>query len=260
MTAKAVVDAVRARLGDSVRERWDDATLLLYVSLCQNDICTFTKFYRKNTIIDLVDGTLIYDLPDDCITVNRLEYNCKLLPVETRNNIDKEDAVFPCVLFDNLAFRQIEFILGANDKTLYSSLMGSFGVVVDSSSPSCDLDDTYGVVVDVDPSVTPACVVTPMEMLVYYSAVPPLLEMDITDPDNPVIPTDNLILPDIWFQAFLHYVSGMALQDDNDANNIQRGEMEGQKYLRIMSNIMKTASKDFTSSIWTKLTTSYRRI
>jgi hypothetical protein len=63
----------------------------------------------------------------------------------------------------------------------------------------------------------------------------------------------------MWLQAFLHYVSGMALQDDNDANNIQRGELEGQKYLRILEQLHKVSAKDFTSNMRTKLTTSYRR-
>ena len=259
MTANTVINAVRARLGDSIMERWDDATLLLYVSLCQNDICMFTHFYRQEIHITLLADQYIYDLPTDCLAVNRLEYLDKLLPIETRNNIDSGDVTYPLVLKDNLPFNQLEFKIGDKYANLSDALVNVYGVVV--ISEDCELDNVHGVVttVDCDPLTNPP--EQPIDdILVYYSAIPPLLEMDMTDPENPVMPTDALILPDIWLAAFIHYVSGMALQDDNDANNIQRGEMEGQKYLRMLAHIQKTSAKDFTSNVRTKLTTNMRRI
>ena len=258
MTAGTVITAVRNRLGDSQVERWDNETLLLYVSLCQNDICMFTNYYRKQAIIKLVADQLIYPLPTDCLNVHRLEFQDNLLPVETRNNIDSNDATFPCVLFDNLAFNSVEFVLGEDYRTLEQALISVYGVTSDSDD--CDLQDVHGVLADIDCSLSAAPSQPLDEVLVYYTAIPELLEMDLTDPENPAFPTENLLLPDIWFQAFLHYVCGMALQDDNDANNVQRGELEGSKYLRVLGHIQKTAAKDFTSNIRTKLTTNMRRI
>jgi len=294
MTAKTVITAVRNRLGDSQVERWDNETLLLYVSLCQNDICMFTNFYRKHTTIQLMLDQYIYPLPTDCLNVHRLEFHDELLPVETRNNIDSNDASFPCVLFDNLAFNNIEFVVGESYTTLEQALRSVYGVV--SSGPDlidpaddlgvlvepdgiggelvddfgvviaeeegCVLADIHGVLSDIDCDLVDKPPQPFDEVLVYYTAIPEILEMvpPLVEDEEPTLPIEDLLLPDIWFQAFLHYVCGMALQDDNDANNIQRGELEGSKYLRVLAHIQKTAAKDFTSNIRTKLTTNMRRI
>jgi len=256
MTAETIINAVRARLGDSVRERWDNETLLLYVSLCQNDICVSTNFNRADTTIPLDSETYIYDLPTDCLVVNRFEYNNQLLPVETRNAIDDNKAVYPLILKDNLAFNKIEFRIGDDYDTLAEALINVYGVVINAN----ELVDTFGVVTDIDDPVGIPPTQPLDELFVYYTAVPALLQMDVTDPENPVLPIEDLLLPDIWFQAFFHYVSGMALQDDNDANNIARGEAELGKYSRILAQIHKNSSKDFTSNIKTKLVTKMRSI
>lgn len=250
MKASQVITAVRNRLGDIREERWSNETLLLYVSLCQNDICTFTHFYRKNYTFPIQDGVTIYQLPTDYLTLNRLEYNGKLLPVETRPNIDSGTAEFPCVLKDNLAFNELEFVIGTQYDTLASALINVYGVVVASTIEDCELEDIHGVVTDVVIDASPTIPDDTGDVLVYYAAVPPLLN-DIED---------ELLLPDIWLLAFIHYVGGLALQDDNDANNIQRGEGELQKYARMLADIHKKSSKDFTSNIRTKLVTKLRSI
>jgi hypothetical protein len=258
MIAAEVIKAVRARLGDDLKHRWDDETLLLYISLCQNDICMFTHFYRQETHLILNPAQYIYTLPTDCLAVNRLEYRNELLPVETRNNIDSGNVTYPLVLKDNLPFNEIEFKIGDVYDDLATALINVYGVTV--ASDDCVLEDDFGVVSDVGEDVVDPPAQPLDDVLVYYTAIPPMLTMDMTDPDNPVLPTDELILPNIWFQAFLHFVTGMALQDDNDANNIQRGEMEGGKYLRMLAHIQKTSAKDFTSNIRSKLTTNIRRV
>lgn len=252
MTAETVIKAVRDRIGDDRKERWDDTTLLLYVSLCQNDICMFTHFYRRTALITLTTDSLLYDLPTDCIVANRFEYNGLLVPVETRNSIDDGNVEYPLILKDNLAFNQIQFMIESSPD-LETSLTSVFGVVSlsDELSPPHGVTATvYGDEVLVDSGFG--------NVLVHYTAMPKLLEMADYG-EGEVLPTEDLILPDVWFQAFLHFVCGMALQDDNDANNVQRGELEGSKYLRILSHIQKVSSKDFTSNMKTKLVTRFRR-
>lgn len=253
MLVRKVTDAVRRRLGDIRKERWSDDQLILYTSLCQTDICIFTNFYRQEALIDLEDDTLIYDLPLDCIRVERLEYAGEFFPIESRNTIDSGKAQFPCALKDNLPFNKIEIVLGSDYTLLSQALENMFGVVSDQDTEGvdtsgCELEDTFGVVSDIDAgSITPINI---GQLKVYYSAVPPL--MDTLD--------DTLIVPDFWLSAFIHYVSGAALQDDNDANNIQRGEQELAKYNRMLAQIAKTTAKDFTTNYKSKLVTDYRRV
>jgi hypothetical protein len=249
MTPLDVITAVRNRLGDAQKERWTDDTLLLYTSLAQKDICMFTHLYRLSTNIKLLPDVYIYDLPTDFMALSRIEYRDKFFPVETRPNIDKGEVIFPCIVKDNLLYNKIEFVIGESYKLLSNALNDAFGVVVDSGN-DCELQDTFGVVTNVEGGSLSAPSAQPLDdLLVYYIAVPPNFTKD----------TDTIIVPDVWFQAFLHYVTGMALQDDNDANNIQRGELEAQKYTRLLEHIHAVSMKDFTTNAGTKLTTSYRR-
>ena len=257
MTANDVIQGVRRRLGDTREERWRDEVLLLYTSLCQNDICIYTHFHRKTADITLVEGQLIYDLPNDCIAVNRLEYAGQVFPVESRMAIDDGQAVFPCALKDNLPFNQIEIVLNADgsDETLLHALEELYGVVtamdtdgIDASA--CELEDDFGVVTDMNTNGFQDPAQNLGVLKVYYSAVPPIIQ------DR----NEELVVPDIWYAAFLHYVTGTALQDDNDANNVERGELELQKYNRMLTEIYKKSAKDFTSNIRSKLTVPPRRI
>lgn len=255
MIPATIISAVRERLGDTKNERWDTATLMLYVSLCQNDICMFTQMYRRQSTIQLLDNQYIYELPTDFMVLSRLEYRDKVFPVETRADIDRGEVVFPLALKDNLLYNELEIQIGEGYDDLRTALVNVYGVVVasdtDDIAVDCELEDIHGVVVDAEPDSTEPPIQPLDQLLVYYVAVPPILNVgDVTK---------TLEVPDIWFQAFLHYVCGMALQDDNDANNIQRGELEAQKYTRLLQHIHATSMKDFTGNEGKRLTTTYRR-
>lgn len=253
MIVEDVISAVRRRLGDDRKERWQDEALILYTSLCQNDICIFTNYHRRFYNMPLYDSQLVYNLPTDCIRVERLEYECKFFPVESRNSIDRGAAEYPCALKDNLQYGQIEIHMEEACDVLSNELKDSYGVTTQVTDSHCTLADSFGVVSSVDDIFNPnPGAAEPEEVIgyikVYYSAVPPIVKgVD-----------DTLVVPDMWISAFIHYVCGMALQDDNDANNIQRGEMEAQKYVRLLSQLFKTSAKDFTTNIKSKLITPRR--
>ena len=85
---------------------------------------------------------------------------------------------------------------------------------------------------------------------VYYSASPAKLKFKEA----------ILVMPEIWEDLLMRYVVGTALQDDNDANNIQRGELEIAKYEKKLKTIKDLSSKDFSAGASDKLVTNYRRI
>ena len=125
MTPALIIDAVRSRLGDEKKERWDDATLILYVSLCQNDICMFTHLYRRSSVIQLEGDQYIYPLPTDFMALSRLEYRDKLFPVETRANIDRGEVVYPLAVKDNLQYNELELVVGDAYADLTTALLTS---------------------------------------------------------------------------------------------------------------------------------------
>ena len=85
---------------------------------------------------------------------------------------------------------------------------------------------------------------------VYYVAVPQKLNYL----------TAQLVLPELWEEILMRYVVGTALQDDNDANNIARGEAELQKYAGKLAVIRDLSSKDFSANTSSKNETGYRSI
>jgi hypothetical protein len=70
----------------------------------------------------------------------------------------------------------------------------------------------------------------------------------------------NLAIPDMWEDLIIRYIVGTALQDDNDANNIQRGDLELQKYQMHINKLRAESSKDFSGGAKDKLVVNYRRI
>jgi len=98
------------------------------------------------------------------------------------------------------------------------------------------------------------------------------LTVDITDKNNSIrvfytaMPDklthlgNKLILPELWEALIVRYVIGTALQDDNDANNIQRGELELTKYQKAVDDLADKSAKDFSSNANDKYETQYRRV
>jgi len=90
---------------------------------------------------------------------------------------------------------------------------------------------TYGITTDI---LFPEYYVT-----VFYVAMPPITEFL----------EGALVLDDIWEKALIHYVVGMARQDDNDEGNYKIGEAEMAKYDKEVAKAQKISAKSYTSQI-----------
>jgi hypothetical protein len=84
---------------------------------------------------------------------------------------------------------------------------------------------------------------------VYYEAAP-MQELQLTS---------DLVIPEIWTDSIIDYITGYALQDDNDASNVARGEQMISKFTQKALKAREIASKQYASSK-TQLKTTFRRI
>ncbi len=132
---------------------------------------------------------------------------------------------------------------------------GEFGVVV--AADYITVDTKYGSITAVDGHIVSGVygIVTDVAAVsdtfhVYY----------IATPDKLKFAQSVLILPERWEELLIRYTVGTALQDDNDANNITRGEGELQKYAVQLEQIKALSSQDFAGSSSEKMQTTYRRI
>jgi len=326
MTALDIISQARERLGDINKQRWSDERMLAIVSQGQTDICIESGYLRRQAIIPLALDTFVYHLPDDCLTVKRVEYNGTLLPLHTRSdqdiprtNITSDFTAYKSNLNTNRIEIQpaidglslsIAYVKGdvIDDSLTVTPLLGVvtssddsdiiinplIGAIVDaennldSNPPSdgygeiagCSLDrmtvDTpngnFGVVVSAEYSEVETKygfitnvkghkvsgyfgIVTNVAaevdtIKVYYIAIPRKLKFM-----NAV-----LVVPTVWEDLLLRYTVGTALQDDNDANNIQRGELEIAKYEKKLLTLKGLSAEDYSAMASNKYETNFRRV
>ena len=122
----------------------------------------------------------------------------------------------------------------------YSSVTNKFGFI--TSVKGHDVSGFYGITANVSALKD--------TIKVYYIAVPSKLKFM-----NAV-----LVLPTMWEDLLMKYVIGTALQDDNDANNIQRGELELDKYAKKLATIKNLSSEDYSAMASDKYETQFRRV
>lgn len=325
MIVADIINQARERLGDLKEQRWTNNRLISIISQGHIDICIETGFLRKVTYIPLAINRTMFDLPNDCFEIKRVEYAGTLLPLHSRN--DKDIPRMPTTAFvaykSNLNMDRLEVQPAVSEVSsdirvvvgnkgneayqvtpLYGVITGPetanliiepiYGAVVDIISTSSDNDisdgygeiggeadvyvapvfpnGNYGVVVSVDLqhddsllgfiSGVKGHIVTGSYGLVanisrlkdtfkvYYTATP----RKVRDLNA------HLVLPELWEELLLKYVVGTALQDDNDASNLQRGEVELQKYVTKLQTLKDQSSLDFSASSSDKLETNFRRV
>lgn len=71
---------------------------------------------------------------------------------------------------------------------------------------------------------------------------------------------DALVVDDIWERALVHYVVGMARQDDNDESNNNIGERELKKYDDEVKKAKKLSARAYSSTVQEIKETTYRRL
>ena len=71
---------------------------------------------------------------------------------------------------------------------------------------------------------------------------------------------DALVVKDIWEKALIHYVVGMARQDDNDEGNYALGAAELEKFTLEVKKAIKLSARSYTSTVSEIKETQYRRV
>ncbi|MCI4437400.1 MAG: hypothetical protein JHC33_11395 [Ignisphaera sp.] len=328
MLVADVLAQARSRLGDEAKHRWTDDRLVYIANQGQKQICKLSGILRREAYIPLTKNKRVYRLPTDCVTLRRVEYNDKILPIYSRSDTDDNLRLVNGMVAvkTNLAMGFLELypeipdfekdvimVEGVSTDSVFS-VVPYYGVVTNIDEPyiiadvfgeidsismdysTAELSKGYGEVVDsnlcqsfsfgysngeygvvtaVDysaPTYTKFGVITDTNNSQYIIGGSFGITTDISTPSSFIkvyyeaVPTTNLVytsgfsIPDVWEDAMLKYIVGTALQDDNDANNIARGESEIAKFTNDVLKAREIASKDFSGGASKKLDTKFRRI
>jgi len=343
MLAIDIMREARARLGDEKKHRWTDHRLLSIVNDGHKDICKLSGVYRREVYIPLTAKDTRYRLPDNCVSIKRVEYKGENLPIYSRNDLDDKNFKY-CSEFialkDNINMGYIDIYPKSpyNEQRFVSTVEGinteeaievqQRGVVTSTTRPNLyEVTPVLGVITEDEinvaalpgltrfgevfdtnlsyifdnplatpPGINPPDPLAPIDRgvmsSVEFSAVKAEdaaygflvdsllikfsgrygITTDVVHKDSTIrifysaVPSSlsskdsQLVLSHIWEAAMLRYCVGTALQDDNDANNIARGEGELAKYTQEVLKARELASKDFSPVSKDKMLTRYRRI
>lgn len=221
---------------------------VLEISEPFTDLCDYAEFeggwYSREDTTTTVDALgVTTDVSDEVVEIPIAELGCITDAEFTDDNWDK----FPTTYGD------ISDIATVAD---YARAGDHLGVLTDlnfgysdgttlgflSSVGYADVVGIYGICTD--------ALVPDNYLKIYYSALPGRV--------NSL--WDALVVSDMWQRALVHYVVGMARQDDNDEGNYSLGIKEIEKYEKEMARAKKFAARSYNSPVSEVRETQYRRI
>ena len=242
-----ILTTVRKRLGDVSKQRWDDELLEMYFRYAWQDLILITDINKKEVEYDLTDnlvnGNNYIKLSIASSRIHRVEVIYKdsfsigkEFNIESRKQIELGKAKFPCLVFDNVPDDGLKFYLYLGRP---------------EDIKNWDMSVVYQAynipMYDNDGNLNHIC-----------------LKFTYTDFSMPDFTLDDngkryLNLSKLWERAFVHYIVGMCLMDDNDANNYDRGTREMGNFSKIVPDIYKRVTKDYTSNMYNKFKLPRRR-
>lgn len=186
----------------------------------------------------VTNGDLPFQVIDTFGEVTNIEYDMTLL-----SNSSNYGEVMDSSICTPISISYSTGVFGVVTGAEYTApVTNLFGIVTDTNSIDYAISGSFGITTDVVSSES--------YLKIFYESVP----------TAKMVYTSSFIIPDVWEEAMLRYIVGTALQDDNDASNVQRGELELTKFTNEVLKAREMSSKDFSSGIKEKLTTSFRRI
>jgi len=166
---------IRDTLSDPNGDRWSDARLIRLINQAQRDLTFKARLLRTKYEVPLFNNQAVYDLPDDVLFITRALYNDKNIEFKSHEEMDAYDETWEVATTDN----DIKFIVydkinrgqfklypipnnlsastyifendGYLEETFYN--MDDFGVLTNVDSTGDIIEDTFGIVADVDLTV-----------------------------------------------------------------------------------------------------------
>lgn len=75
MTIQSFINRTRVILGDQEDQNFTDEEIIGELNAAILELCDQVGFYVKSESLPLIDGQLTYDLPEDCMKLERLRWD-----------------------------------------------------------------------------------------------------------------------------------------------------------------------------------------
>lgn len=280
----AILTNVRDTLNDLTKVRWTDETLLRLLDKGQKDIAKQAEIFRDIISVPLITGEHTYKLPEDTITITRVQYKNKKLPLVTNDYMDNRNTVGS--VLSSLSYTSNSEILNNSTNSHWMSAVSETDIVCvvfdklqrhrlrvwprpisdDLSERLTSMDSLYGITVSLDTYT----------MIGTYGEIGTIIDTDealtVYEPDNygvltevidsaslivyrtkepPTIDSllDELLLDPVWDSALENFIAGMAFKNDINAQNRALGDERLVLYNRDLDKLKKVKS---TNSVATE--------
>lgn len=242
-----VIADARAILADNSGDRWSDARLLSLYNQCLKDIVIYTNALHGKAFIEIEANINTYNMPDDVLSINRVQYLDQVVPVLSHDKMDEQDYLWET--------RTGEKVLNVITNHVDAGTFKIYPRIVDTTMDYITSNSNYGIIVDLEtfddiynlPNISEINDI-PKYLVVYYTKIPATITMATIDTE--------MQFSKIWDNAVIHFISGMALRDDADQQNRTFGAEELQIYANNIKSLIKKEMVNSTGNINT--TISYR--
>lgn len=236
--AKDVLTEARYILSDTAKDRWSDVRLLKLLSDGLRDIAKNTTIFTETMFYVVANLAVDIDFTANAVKIVRAEYLDDELPFYSFDEMDEKDPKWQLETGD-----KVKAIVYDKQRT---GLYKLYPIVSNAQNYHIEYNQLLGVTTDIS-----------------YSDILPVMGDSIGDigvvPDDAVIKfyyirkhdkvTDintQLDIDDLFEIPLAHYVAGMALRDNQDAQNRQMAAEELQLYYNKINEHSIEKSKNFS--------------
>lgn len=278
-----LLTSVRDTLNDQAEERWSNANLLRLINSGQRDIAKQANLFKGTSVIPLVKGQEIYQLPDDCIALRTVTYKGFKLPMVATKFMDNlgnaesgfgdyfnynsqtysrrissapvdwrnqsvSDGEILYAIYDFDKERELRvyprpFNDDLQDAWVFDSSFGATDTVSDAT-----MDDVFGVLNDVFDTAKASKNIDTFGVVADSADIVALTVHYTKAPPAVTSTSDELSISSIYDDTLQYWVTGKALRNDLDVQNRMFGAEELQLYQRDLEIVIARAMADNVTS------------
>jgi hypothetical protein len=242
-----IITDARSILADASGDRYTDARLLALYNQCLKEIVIESNCLHGKAFIEIESNINTYNMPDEVLQINRVQYLDMLIPVMSHDKMDELD-----YLWETRTGETVKYVI---TNLVDAGTLKIFPRITDTTMDYIDANSDYGIIVDLEtfddiynlPNISEINDI-PKYLVVYYAKIPDTITIDTLDTAQQ--------FSKVWDNAIIHFIAGMALRDDADQQNRAFGAEELQLYAQAVNNIVKREMTNSTANI--NSTVSYR--
>ena len=208
---QSILISVRDVLADHKKQRWSDDVLIRLFNEGLLNFILQARTLKLKTYIELENNTAMYNLSDQVISIDRIQYLEKVLESKTEEDMDKLD-----ISWQTKTGTEPKYVIFDN---MQKGVFRIFPRLDNSGLNNIEQNQLYGILIDLEvnddlyliPSINNAAYSGKKFLIVYYIGKPKIVTFDTLDED---VDIDSL-----YDQAIVAYISGQALRFDADTLN-----------------------------------------